>query len=207
MGNKERYQSEKTKKLRSINKKIDKKATTIEVLFLIPIIVAGYRVISSMLESGTAIIKIILASCGFVSVAGIVSAILIEKYFENYKKNDKLIDKINIQEEYERLNEKEQDTVKQLVKDEELVDAIDYISDLEFNEERAELLKNVVLNKNVLNTMQVLDDKKCINALPEYDFDSIKLEQEYQNAIEIGTKPKSLKKTMNEIKKNFRGEK
>ncbi len=47
--------------------------------------------------------------------------------------------------------------------------------------------------------MRVLDQKDCIQSLQEDTFDNQKLEQEYNRAIEIGTKPKSLKKTMTEM--------
>lgn len=205
MRNNEKYQSKKTKKLENINNKIKIKgilAVGISYLstFFLLAIIEDLLMIDSFIFH-------LISNCIEIVGSLAVAKIAYKKFMDNYHKNQKLIDKINVQEEVNKLNEEEKDLVKEISKDEKLIDAINYISDLEFNEERVELLKNVILNKNVLNTMQVLDDKKCIKALPKYDFDSIKLEQEYQKAIEIGTKPKSLKKTMNEIKKNFRSEK
>lgn len=80
-----------------------------------------------------------------------------------------------------------------------MVSAVKNISKFSLDKDQAELLKNTVLNKNVLQTITVLDQKDCIQSLKEDAFNHQKLEQEYNRAIEIGTKPKSLKKTMTEM--------
>lgn len=203
MKNKERYQTEKTKELRKINKKLNKKASIINYPLSVVWLFGG---IISILYFTSAFA--ITMGC-FASLIGTIGGVIIlsTKLYGNYDENNTLIDKLNIQEETNKLAEEEKEIVKKISKEKDLAQAISSISHLKFDEEKAELLKNAVLNKNVLNTMNVLDKKECINRnLEQYDFDDQKLEQEYQNAIEIGTKPKSLRKTMNEIKSYFRSE-
>lgn len=190
--------NEKTSKLKSINKKIDRKSTIIWGLLSIPIAAGGVFTIQSMLESGIAMAKIVLAGLGFASAMGMVFGILVAKYFGNYQKNTKLIDYLNIQKEYENLEENEKDTIKQLAKDQELVDAVQYISDLSFDEKRISLLKDVVLNPSIMQFVNKTDDKDCFEKITEYDFNKEKLEKETEEAFENGTKPKQLVKGMKE---------
>lgn len=190
--------NEKISKLKSINKKIDRKSTIIWGLLSIPIAADGVFTIQSMLESGIAIAKIVLAGLGFASAMGMVFGILVAKYFGNYQKNTKLIDYLNIQKEYENLEENEKDTIKELAKDQELVDAVQYISDLSFDEKRISLLKDVVLNPSIMQFVNKTDDKDCFEKITEYDFNKERLEKETEEAFENGTKPKQLVKGMKE---------
>lgn len=195
---KERYQLEKTKRLGKINKKLNRKASITIYSSLLVTLFGGVYALEH-LTSDFAIVMV----CAAVVIGCFGGAFILGiKSFGNYDENEKLIDKVNIQEETNKLDEEEKEIVKEISKEQDLAKAISYISHLKFDEDKAELLKNAVLHKNVLNTMKVLDKKECINNnLEQYDFDDVKLEQEYQNAVEIGTKSLSLKKTMQELKK------
>lgn len=198
---KERYQLEKTKRLGKINKKLNRKAgITIYSSYLVWIF-GGIYVLGHLTSSFA-----VVMGCAAIAIGCFGSAFILGiKSFGNHDENEKLIDKVNIQEETNKLDEEEKEIVKEISKKQDLAKAISYISHLKFDEDKAELLKNAVLHKNVLNTMKVLDKKECINNnLEQYDFDDVKLEQEYQNAVEIGTKSLSLKKTMSEVKKSFK---
>ena len=189
--NKERYQTEKTKRLNKINKKLSVKSNTIFWLtaystsLVTTIIMKGILNTSNLLTIGISAVLV-----------GVIGSLINKKFKGNYQENEKLIDYLNIQEEFETLDEKEQDKVKQLAKDKELVDAVQYISDLSFNEERIALLKDVVLNPSIMQFVNKTDDKDCFEKITEYNFNKEQLEKETEKAFEIGTKSKQLVKEM-----------
>lgn len=147
----------------------------------------------------TTILGGFLLGAGMICGTYAVSLIVATRSFGNIDENNRLIEKIYIEKETDKLNEKDKNMIKEIAKDEKLVNAVKNISKFSFDKDQAELLKNAALNKNVLQTMRVLDQKDCIQSLKEEAFDNQKLEQEYNRAIEIGTKPKSLKKAMAEM--------
>ena len=189
--NKERYQTEKTKRQNKINKKLSVKSNTIFRLtaystsLVTTIIMKGILNTSNLLTIGISAVLV-----------GVIGSLINKKFKGNYQENEKLIDYLNIQEEFETLDEKEQDKVKQLAKDKELVDAVQYISDLSFNEERIALLKDVVLNPSIMQFVNKTDDKDCFEKITEYNFNKEQLEKETEKAFEIGTKSKQLVKEM-----------
>lgn len=196
-----RYQGYETSILGKINDKLTKKQKIVEFLGISLTLATMPLIYKFAMAVGFNYIEIIILT-SFTMVGGLSITGLLKKQFEgNYKENEELINKFNIEIEMRKLETEEKNIVKTLSKDKELLEAINYISDLEFDEDRIELLKNTVLNKSIVNTIQVLDNKDCIDALASYDFDKENLIKAYHKTIETGTKPKSLVKAINEISK------
>lgn len=192
MKNKLRYETEKAKKLERINKKIKRKfyliCTMGECIFLSAVIAADMCI-------SNPIALLVVAGSMDVAMAGL-PFFLESKVFNNRtKKNQKIIDKLNIEEEFEKLDEDEKITVKKLTKNEELTTVATKIRNLNLNKDELDILKNAVLNKNIVDFINIVDDKNCLDSLTEYDYDKEKLDKEYQEAI----KPKAKKqvKTLN----------
>lgn len=61
--------------------------------------------------------------------------------FGNIDENNRLIEKLYIEKETNKLNEEDKKMIKEIAKDEELVYAVQKISNFSFDRDQAELLK------------------------------------------------------------------
>lgn len=197
MPKKEQEQDQRIEQLKKINKKLNKKATWMIAITAVIGTVSAFFFASLLLQ--VTILGGLLLGVGIIGGSYAASVIASIRSFGNIDENNRLIEKLYIEKETNKLNEEDKKMIKEIAKDHKMVSAVKNISKFSLDKDQAELLKNTVLNKNVLQTMRVLDQKDCIQSLQEDTFDNQKLEQEYNRAIEIGTKPKSLKKTMTEM--------
>lgn len=204
MEKKQNDQDQRIKQLKAINKKLEKKSSrALNIIVVVGTLsFFGFPVLLAQITEGV----LIPALIGGVMLGGtyFASMLAATKYSGNIGNNKKLIEKLYIQNETNKLSEENKKMMKEIAQDKELTYAISNISNFSFDVTQAELLKKAVLNKEVLHTMKVLDQKDCVHSLSDEVFDNQKVEQEYNRAIEIGTKPKSLKKAMTETREMFK---
>ena len=202
MPKKEQEQDQRIEQLKKINKKLNKKANW--MIAITAVIGTVSAVFFASLLFQVTILGGLLLGVGIIGGSYAASVIASIRSFGNIDENNRLIEKLYIEKETRKLNEEDKKMIKEIAKDHKMVSAVKNISKFSLDKDQAELLKNTVLNKNVLQTITVLDQKDCIQSLKEDAFNHQKLEQEYNRAIEIGTKPKSLKKTMTEMTEMYR---
>lgn len=196
MKRKEKYESEKTKKLRKITRRKDFLIKIIGFPIIMVNLFVGLNHLSSLPNKIATLFGVI--GLGTIMIAELFTlTMIIDK---NGFKRERLIAKLNAEEEWKKLGDKEKEKVKELSKNAKTLLVAKTIKNLDFKEQDLDLLKEAVLNKEIVAFMNNTRNKKCFLTAFSYDYDE-NLEEEYQELTADKEKQK-IKSIKNEFNKN-----
>lgn len=197
MKQKERYQSEKTKNLRKINRRKDRLIKIIGFPIVAVTLIFGIKHISSLPN----IFDVAFSSVGLITAMFAEVFTMVTLIDNKGYEREQLINKLNAEEEWNKLEENEKLKVKELSNNTEVLKVAKKIRNLDLKEKDFDLLKDAVLNKNIVAFMNNTDKKKCFKTAFTYKYDE-NLELEYQESTKNKTKLmiKSIKNTFNKNK-------